>query len=82
MPDGGRLRIDLDRAPGGGRAAAARRHGPGHEPGREGQRIFEPFFSTFDGGRGLGLTVVRRIVDDYDGTIEVRSEPARGRSSC
>jgi signal transduction histidine kinase len=44
----------------------------------EREHLFEPFFTRFESGRGLGLLVVRRIVDDYDGRIEVRSEPNRG----
>lgn len=42
------------------------------------ENIFAPFYSRFEGGRGLGLAVVRRIVEDYAGGIEVRSEPGRG----
>ncbi len=44
----------------------------------EKKHLFEPFFSRFENGYGLGLAVVRRIVDDYDGRIEVRSEPRKG----
>lgn len=44
----------------------------------EKKRLFEPFFSRFENGRGLGLVIVRRIVDDYDGKIEVRSELQQG----
>jgi two-component system sensor histidine kinase PilS (NtrC family) len=41
-------------------------------------RLFEPFYSGFENGRGLGMAVVRRIVDDYEGKIEVNSELDRG----
>jgi two-component system sensor histidine kinase PilS (NtrC family) len=42
------------------------------------EHLFEPFYSGFEGGRGLGLAVVRRIVDDYDGRIDIRSESNKG----
>jgi len=42
------------------------------------EHLFEPFYSGFEGGRGLGLAVVRRIVDDYDGRIDIRSEQNHG----
>jgi two-component system sensor histidine kinase PilS (NtrC family) len=42
------------------------------------EHLFEPFYSGFEGGRGLGLAVVRRIVDDYDGRIRIRSEVDKG----
>jgi signal transduction histidine kinase len=43
-------------------------------------KIFDPLFTTKEPGKGtgLGLFVVKQIVDEYKGTIDVRSKPGEG----
>ncbi len=40
--------------------------------------IFEPFFTTKSFGTGIGLTIVRQIVQAHRGTIRYVSEPGKG----
>jgi PAS domain S-box-containing protein len=41
-------------------------------------RIFDPFFTTRASGTGLGLSVVKRTVNDHGGVIRVTSSPQNG----
>lgn len=41
-------------------------------------RIFEPNFTSKTSGTGLGLTMVRKMVEDYKGQISVKSEVGKG----
>ena len=51
--------------------------GPG-VPGDLSDRIFDPFFTTKPQGSGLGLPIVRKIVDAHDGRIDLRTTPGGG----
>jgi signal transduction histidine kinase len=44
------------------------------------QKIYDPFFTTKgpDEGEGLGLYIVRQIVEKYAGTISFESELGKG----
>ncbi len=53
-------------------------------PRDEQEHVFEPFFrarnsaSVRPGGTGLGLSVVKNVMDAHDGHIEIQSEPGHG----
>jgi GAF domain-containing protein len=76
MPRGGRIvvraRLDGDAA-----VVEVEDDGPGI-PAEVRERIFEPFFTTKASGTGLGLAVVRRIVEGHGGEIRVRTAPGAG----
>lgn len=72
MPDGGKLGIRLS-ARGSGVEVYFADTGAGI-PDEIMGKIFNPFFSTRDGGSGLGLSIVHKIIESHGGTITVRSK--------
>jgi signal transduction histidine kinase/DNA-binding response OmpR family regulator len=75
MPEGGELKISA-RALANGIELEFSDSGPGIPEDRR-NNIFEPFFSTKEGGTGLGLTVSYNIVTAHGGTLDLvdRDEP-------
>jgi signal transduction histidine kinase len=68
--------------PGGGDPAATLvvdvvDDGPGVPP-EASERMFNPFFTTKPQGSGLGLSIVRKIVDAHDGHIDMTTGPGQG----
>jgi len=52
-------------------------NGPGI-PAEHLPRLFDPFFTSKDGGTGLGLALAKKIIDAHGGTLDAASEPGRG----
>lgn len=78
MPGGGELNIRA-RAVKNGVEMIFEDNGPGIPQERR-ENIFEPFFSTKEGGTGLGLTVSYNIVTAHGGTLDLI--PGRGPGAC
>jgi PAS domain S-box-containing protein len=73
---GGRVEVSLL-----GRAGAAvvevADNGTGMEPEHR-EKIFLPFYTTKPTGTGLGMAIVKKIMDLHGGEIEIDSAPGRG----
>ena len=41
-------------------------------------RIFEPKFTTKSSGMGLGLSIIKNIIENYNGTITFESRKGKG----
>jgi signal transduction histidine kinase len=76
MKDGGELRLECSSA---GDTAEIRivDTGPGIPPELR-DKVFRLYFTTKQGGSGIGLAMTFRIVQLHDGTIDFNSEPGKG----
>ncbi len=78
MPEGGTLGIDaLENRPAGTIAISVRDNGSGMTP-EVLAKLFQPLFSTKARGIGLGLVVVKNLVQANGGSVQVQSEVGQG----
>ena len=76
MPDGGRIQIEAS-----SKDDVVTVHfddeGPGiPEPNLE--KIWDPFFTTKERGSGLGLGIVKNIIEAHNGSIQISNREVRG----
>jgi PAS domain S-box-containing protein len=79
-PDQAEIEIECTDGMLAGRPAlrvTVRDNGPGLDPEHE-KRVFEPFFTTKAKGTGLGMAIVKRIIESHGGRIWLGSAPERG----
>ena len=77
MPTGGTLTVTTEDSNGMARIAF-RDTGTGM-PEEVKKRIFEPFMTYGKKhGTGLGMAIVKKVIDDHDGRIEIESELGKG----
>jgi signal transduction histidine kinase len=77
MQSGGEIQIGSDLTANGLVRAAISDNGPGIGRGDMGL-LFKPFFTSKSKGLGLGLPLVRRVVERLGGSVELYSAPGKG----
>ena len=77
-PKAGRIDIAVGRD-GGDAVIRVRDNGGGIAPG-DGDRIFQPYFTTKPQGTGLGLFVSRNLVQEMGGSLRLESTSTNGTS--
>ncbi len=74
---GGRVTVSTKATEDGGVQIDVEDTGPGMEAGVLGH-VFEPLFSTKNFGTGLGLPMVKQVVEQHDGDVVIMSAPGKG----
>lgn len=75
MPDGGAVTVTCS-SDGKSAGVAFSDGGPGLPDG--GARVFEPFFTTKPRGMGLGLSIVRKYLEQHGGSARAENAPGGG----
>jgi signal transduction histidine kinase len=76
-PGGREVRVIVEGTPEGGGRVRVVDEGEGIPP-EVLARLGEPFYTTREGGTGLGLGISRRIVEEHGGELAIRSQPGKG----
>ncbi|MEJ2744763.1 MAG: ATP-binding protein [bacterium] len=76
MPNGGRITVEVKYARGQVMMSVTD-SGCGIPEGQV-EKIFDPYFTTREGGAGLGLMIVQRIVSEHGGDVLVATNPGKG----
>ena len=77
MPQGGTLTVKAGPSRNGRWRIEVADTGPGISR-EDRERVFEPFYTRKEKGSGLGLSIVKTIIQAHEGTIEIKSPPEGG----
>jgi nitrogen-specific signal transduction histidine kinase len=75
VAENGEIRVAVDRAAHGDVRIRVFNDGPSVPPS-DAERIFDPFVTQRPGSAGLGLAVVRRVVEALDGQVQMDRAPS------
>lgn len=81
MPKGGVLSLDITQVEDGRLQMTLTDTGKGMSKQQE-QMVFKPFFTTKQGGLGVGLALVKRIMERFEGSVELTSQEQEGTRVC
>ncbi|KOY00489.1 ATP-binding protein [Pseudomonas nunensis] len=81
MPKGGVLSVDIETPKPGQLSMILTDTGKGMTKQQQ-QMVFKPFFTTKQGGLGVGLALVKRIMERFQGSVELTSQEQEGTRVC
>ncbi|WP_130906498.1 MULTISPECIES: ATP-binding protein [unclassified Pseudomonas] len=81
MPKGGVLSIEIEQPSADQVSMILNDTGKGMSKQQQ-QMVFKPFFTTKQGGLGVGLALVKRIMERFQGSVELTSQEQEGTRVC